>query len=586
MRRLISALALLSAVVAQVVLIAGPANAWYVDVSITGAGRAYETTDAGLLPAGGCISPSTTPTGTLGAACRAGSASGPYNSGWVVRYVAEPAAGYKFRHWVSDGRSNPGPVLCDGANGSSTYTGSACQFSTWENLQVKAVFVDDTAPAMSSLIGPNQPVNGAATFTFSAASDPTFGRFECRVAGVHEWQTCSSGRQENPASSGSYIFEVRAVDHSGNKSAISTWNWTVDKVAPETSLGAGPSGTVASTAASFEFNANEQGTFQCSLDGSGFSSCGSPKNYTGLAQGSHTFAVRAVDVAGNQDASPATRTWTVDTLVPDTTISGGPNGLTNQTTASFAVGATEPGSTFVCRLDGVLRPCGDAITVSDGEHTFTATATDAAGNTDPTPASRTWTVDTVVPATTITSAPAAVTNQSFAGFTFTSDEAGTTYTCTLDDAAVLCTGPYLVGEGAHTFTVAATDPAGNTDATPASHTWTVDTAAPTVESRKPTGRKVSRDAKPSVTFSEAMKETTVEAARRGKPLSFYLTLGGTKVAATVTYTETSAGAFRAVLDPAKRLRARKEYRVVLTTRALDLAGNAVAGTSWKFRTRG
>ena len=37
----------------------------------------------------------------------------------------------------------------------------------------------------------------------------------------------------------------------------------------------------------------------------------SPKAYTGLAPGSHTFEVRATDPAGNVDPTPATRTWTV-----------------------------------------------------------------------------------------------------------------------------------------------------------------------------------------------------------------------------------------------------------------------------------
>jgi Ca2+-binding RTX toxin-like protein len=51
--------------------------------------------------------------------------------------------------------------------------------------------------------------------------------------------------------------------------------------------------------------------FQCSRDGAPFTTCTSPKRYTGLAAGGHTFSVRARDAAGNTDPTPATRKWTI-----------------------------------------------------------------------------------------------------------------------------------------------------------------------------------------------------------------------------------------------------------------------------------
>jgi hypothetical protein len=87
-----------------------------------------------------------------------------------------------------------------------------------------------------------------------------------------------------------------------------------DTTPPDTTITAGPSGTVTSTTAQFSFTSNEPGSFECRLDGqSVFTACTSPVSYTGLAAGSHTFSVRATDIAGNVDATPATRTWMIDT---------------------------------------------------------------------------------------------------------------------------------------------------------------------------------------------------------------------------------------------------------------------------------
>jgi desulfoferrodoxin (superoxide reductase-like protein) len=82
--------------------------------------------------------------------------------------------------------------------------------------------------------------------------------------------------------------------------------------APDTTITSGPSGTVTSTSASFGFSSTEQGsTFQCQIDGGTFSACPSPKSYSALADGNHSFAVRATDAAGNTDPTPASRSWTV-----------------------------------------------------------------------------------------------------------------------------------------------------------------------------------------------------------------------------------------------------------------------------------
>jgi len=53
--------------------------------------------------------------------------------------------------------------------------------------------------------------------------------------------------------------------------------------------------------------------FQCRLDGATYAPCASPAGYLALAIGNHTFQVRALDMAGNIDSSPAGFTWVVVT---------------------------------------------------------------------------------------------------------------------------------------------------------------------------------------------------------------------------------------------------------------------------------
>ena len=97
-------------------------------------------------------------------------------------------------------------------------------------------------------------------------------------------------------------------------------------------------------------------------------------------------------------ATGVTATFT-DTVPPDTTIDLGPSNPSNQANPTFLFSATEAGATFQCKLDaGSFQGCVSphTLTVTNGAHTFTVFATDAAGNADPTPAVYNWTAANVV----------------------------------------------------------------------------------------------------------------------------------------------------------------------------------------------
>ena len=126
------------------------------------------------------------------------------------------------------------------------------------------------------------------------------------------------------------------------------------------------------------------------------------------------------------------------------------------------------------------------------------------GQTDPTPALFNWTVDTVVPDTTINSTPPALSGSASASFTFSSNEAGALFQCSLDGAAVTnCNSPRNyngLADGVHNFQVRARDAAGNIDQSPVSYSWTVETIprpVARITSGPPTPTKIA----PMATFT-------------------------------------------------------------------------------------
>ncbi len=119
-----------------------------------------------------------------------------------------------------------------------------------------------------------------------------------------------------------------------------------------------------------------------------------------------------------------------------------------------------------------------------GTYVFTARATDLAGNV--TDVSRTFTIDTTPPVTTITSgvADGATTSDPALTWIFASSEPGTTFACRVYPAA-LTPGAFApcsdsgshtaagFAPGVYTFEVRGTDAVGNVEDTPVKRTFTI-----------------------------------------------------------------------------------------------------------------
>src|SRR5205085_1662212 len=142
------------------------------------------------------------------------------------------------------------------------------------------------------------------------------------------------------------------------------------------------------------------------LDGAALVIGSSPVTYTGLADGVHTFVVRATDRAGN--VGTASYTWTVDTVPPSPPFVSSTWSGSSSTSTPTVTGTAEPGSTVTVSGGGTALGTTPADSnsawsfttppLADGTHDLTFTATDAAGNTSPPAGPRVFTVDTQAPA--------------------------------------------------------------------------------------------------------------------------------------------------------------------------------------------
>ena len=192
-----------------------------------------------------------------------------------------------------------------------------------------------------------------------------------------------------PAPDGSYTAHVRSTDNLGNTTtsgSYATSAFAIDTQAPPApTITAKPPSLSGSDGASFSFGDAESGvTFQCKLDGGQFSPCSSPKSYSHLSDGSHSFQVNARDAAGNVSGS-ASWTWTVATKPPpEPKITQHPTDPTGSSSATFTFTDGQSGVSFECRLDGGgWTACTSPTSFGSlgaGEHNFYVRALDAVGN--------------------------------------------------------------------------------------------------------------------------------------------------------------------------------------------------------------
>ncbi len=201
--------------------------------------------------------------------------------------------------------------------------------------------VDSVTPTPSITLSPAGPSSNSAPVATITDNDPApSSGIASRVCQLDRGDNGSVEQTISPCPSGTAIagvaeginrVNVNVTDNAGNVGSTSV-TYTLDTVAPNTAIDSGPANgsTTDDQSVTFSYHGSpgaDAASFDCRVDSGAWSSCGTGASgsYTTavLANGSHSFDVRAKDSAGNADASPATRSFTVATTVPGQLTNGG-----------------------------------------------------------------------------------------------------------------------------------------------------------------------------------------------------------------------------------------------------------------------
>ncbi|OTM56657.1 beta strand repeat-containing protein, partial [Acinetobacter baumannii] len=334
----------------------------------------------------------------------------------------------------------------------------------------------------------NVPADAANTVVTVVINGQTYTATVDSTAGT--WTVSVPGSDLIADADKTIDAKVTFTDAAGNSSSVNdTHTYTVDTVAPNAPVldpinatdpvsgQAEPGSTVTVT-----YPDGTTATVVAGTDGSW-----SVPNPGNLVDGD-TVTATATDPAGNTSL-PGTGTVSADITAPVVALD---DVLTNDSTPALTGTVNDPTATVVVNVDGVDYPAvnnGDGTwtladntlpALTDGPHTITVTATDAAGNVGNDTA--VVTIDTSVP---VVSLDDLTTNDTTPALTGAIDDPTATVVVNVDGIDYPATNngdgtwtladntlPALI-DGPHTVTVTATDPAGNTATDTA--TLTIDT---------------------------------------------------------------------------------------------------------------
>lgn len=201
--------------------------------------------------------------------------------------------------------------------------------------------VDTSAPAINWILSQATPTAlTTAHYEFSASDLYTgVASLSCKLDSG-SFTTCTSPLDLTSITEGTHTLTVRAIDGVGNVGTDSK-TWVSDQSVPTVTISAKPPLLDIEPRPSFSFTGLDTITsvagYECKLDTGAFGVCTNPWVAPTLANGSHTFSVRATDQVGLVGAA-ASYTWTIDNTPPSAFTIAGVTGGTDATVDGLLTG--------------------------------------------------------------------------------------------------------------------------------------------------------------------------------------------------------------------------------------------------------
>ena len=400
--------------------------------------------------------------------------------------VTDALSGVKSIECATDNKANYAPCTSPSvsmqADGAHQFFIRAYDLAGNVSESESVYAIDQTAPSVIITKYPpdfSKSKNGTFEFEGKDGIEP-ITQFECSLDGA-VFAACSTPITYTNLSEGLHKFEVKGIDRVGNMSSPASRSWYIDTIPPMITFLLTPNAFSNVMDASFKYLISDSGSGvesqECSLDNAAFAACSrDAMAYQSLADGSHTFRVRATDKAGNVGTSTA-EPFIIDVKPPAVLLTEVPTAFSNLAAFTFKFTATDDRgiSRVECKIDaGAFVNCDTlsshlAQPLAEGGHRFTVRATDNASNLSP-EVYYDWIVDISGPAISYFQLPPASSlslSVISLGFTVADAVAGVkSVVCKLDGVVVACKSGEIktlpdLGQGVHSFEITATDNAGN-----------------------------------------------------------------------------------------------------------------------------